>query len=123
MSESAINPVIRGDNTVLWGANGVFTGTGAGHILSGSKQLQGEKVEIQDNNGATVAVIYFDNKNVCRFEMVVKTAAPTLARGDGMTICGVAYALIDEVEELWESKGVRKLRVSATNYENITDPA
>lgn len=123
MSESAINPVIRGDSTVLWGANGVFTGAGAGHILSGSKNLQGEKQEIQDNNGATVAVIFFDNKNVCRFEMVVKTAAPTLARGDGVTICGVAYALVDDVEEMWAQRDVRKLRVSATNYENITDPA
>lgn len=123
MAESAINPVIRGDNTLLWGTNGVYNGTGAGLILSGSKQLTGEKHEVQDNNGATVAVLFFDNKTTCRFEMIVKTAAPALARGDGITICGVAYALIDDVEEVWAQRDNRKLRVTATNYENITDPS
>ncbi len=117
------NPVIRGDSTVLWGASGVFSGTGVGFVTKGNKKLSGEKVEIKDANGFTVAVIYFDDKNNVSFEMFVKTAAPTLARGDGVTICGVAYALVDDVEELWDNNNARRLIVTATNYVSIEDPA
>lgn len=116
------NPVIRGDNTVLWGTSGVYSGSGAGFITTGRKRATAEKLEIKDNNGFTVATIYFDNKTECEFEMIVKTAAPTLAIGDGLTICGVAYALVDDFEEMWAQADVRKLRVKATNYVGITAP-
>ena len=116
------NPVIRGDNTILWGASGVFSGTGAGIVTSGNKKIVGEKTEIKDVNGFTVAVVYFDDKKNVSFEMYVKTAAPTLARGDGVTICGVAYALVDDFEEVWANTDARKLIVNATQYVSITEP-
>jgi len=110
------NPTIKGDNTILWGAGGVYAATGAGFVTRGSKELTGEKTEIKDKDGFTVAVVYFDEKKNVQFEAIVSTAAPALARGDAATICGVANCLIDRVEELWENQDARKYRVYATNY-------
>lgn len=117
------NPTIRGDNSVLWGAGGVYDGTGVGYVTTGRHRAYSEKVEIQDENGYTVAVVYFDEKNDVEFEMVIKTSAPAIAVGDGVTICGIAYALVDEVEKMWEQRGVQKFRVKATNYVAIEDPS
>lgn len=116
-------PTIKGDSTILWGADGVYTASGCGFVTKGSKQLTGEKVEIKDKNGFTVSVIYFDDKKNVSFEAIVTTAAPTLVRGDAATICGIAYCLIDEVEELWANADARKYSVRATNYASITTPA
>ena len=115
-------PTIKGDNTVLWGAGGVYSGSGVGYVLKGSKKATGEKVEVKDKDGFTVAVIYFDDKKNVSFEMIVKTAAPEINRGDGLTICGVAYCLCDDIEELWDNGNVRRVVVNATNYVAITAP-
>ncbi|MBI5770856.1 MAG: hypothetical protein HZA93_23970 [Verrucomicrobia bacterium] len=123
MGASTNNPVIRGDNSVLWGANGVYNGSGSGYVLSGSDELTGEKLEIQDELGQTVAVVFFDDKHNVEFEAIIKTSAPDIARGDGLTICGLAYALVESVTLLWENKGVRKYRVKATKYSAIAAPA
>ncbi len=117
------NPTIKGDNTILWGAGGVYTASGCGHVTTGSKELTGEKVEIKDKDGATVAVIFFDAKHNVSFEAIVSTAAPALARGDFATICGAASCLIDTVTELWANNEARKYRVTATKYESITAPS
>jgi hypothetical protein len=116
------NPVIKGDSTILWGADGVYTASGCGFVTTGSKELTGEKVEIKDKNGFTVSVIFFDDKKNVSFEAVIATAAPALVRGDAATICGIAYCLIDGVEELWANNDARKYRVRATNYIGITAP-
>lgn len=108
------NPNIVGDNTVIFGSNGVY---GTGQIVEdGNKRLTGDKLEIQDNDGNVVTVIYFNDKNECSFLMVVKTAAPSLARGDAITIGGVADCLVDDTEEIWRRGDVRKFRVNATRY-------
>lgn len=122
MGASTNNPIIKGDSSVLWGANGVYSGTGSGFVTSGSDELTGEKQEVQDELGQTVAAIYFDDKHNVEFEAIIKTSAPTLARGDGLTICGLAYALVDSVTKLWENKGVQKYRVKATKYSAISAP-
>lgn len=114
----ANTPTIKGNNKVLWGTNGLY---GEGVITeSGSTRLTGDKVEIEDNDGSAVAVIYFNDKHECSFTMVIQTAAPELARGDAITIGGVTDALVDDVETVWERRDVRKLRVNATKYSGIT---
>lgn len=113
---------IKGDNTILWGAGGVYTASGCGFVTSGSKELTGEKIEIKDKDGFTVAVVWFDDKKNLVFEAIISTAAPELERGDAATICGVAYALIDTVTEIWANNDARKYRVTATNYTGITAP-
>ncbi|HTJ78537.1 MAG TPA: hypothetical protein VL357_06035 [Rariglobus sp.] len=110
-------PVIKGDNTVLFGADGVYSGNGI--VTSGNNKLDGEKLEVADENGYTVAVIYFNEKNQCSFEMIVKTAAPALARGDEITLCGVAACLVDDTELMFANKDVQKFRVNATKYAAI----
>ena len=114
---AAGSPVIKGDNTVVWGSGGVYS---TGIIVSGSKQTTADKVEVKDNNGFVVAAIYFDQKNKCDFEMIVQTSAPTLAVGDQITICGVANCLVDELDEKWAQNDVRKFSVKATKYSGMT---
>lgn len=113
------NPTIKGDNSVLWGAAGYYT-TSYGLIQSGNKKLEGEMLEVKDENGFTVAMIYFDDKMKFSFEMNVKTAAPALARGDQITVAGVVNAIVEGTEELWENKNVRRFRVEATKYTGMT---
>ncbi|WP_043588982.1 hypothetical protein [Geminisphaera colitermitum] len=114
-------PTIRGDNTVLFGADGVYSGNGI--IVSGSKKGNSEKLEVGDENGFTVAVIWFNNKKQCSFEMIVKTAAPELEEGDEIELCGVAACYVDDVEEVWAQKDVRRFRVNATKYAAIVSGA
>ncbi len=110
-----------GDNTVLWGADGLY---GTGQIIRDmSVRTTGEKLEIQNSEGDTVTVIYFDEKQECSVMIVVKTSAPTLARGDFITIGGVADAIVDETELMAENRNVRTFRITATKYENISDGA
>lgn len=115
---SAPNPTIKGDSTVLWG-----TGDGttiAGIIVSVRDQLTGEMVEISDENGFTVACVFFNDKHECEVELIVQTSYPTLARGDSVTIAGISGCLVIDVEKQWEQKSVRKLRVKATKFSGIT---
>jgi hypothetical protein len=110
-------PTIKGDNTVLFGSAGAYA---TGIITSASKRTGSEVLEVKDNNGFTVAAIYFDHKNECQFEMIVQTAAPTLAIADQVTICGVANCLVKDIEQMWANTDVRKYRVTATKYEGMT---
>jgi hypothetical protein len=55
------NPIIVGDNTVLWGsASGT---TVEGIIVRARNMLTGEMVEVSDENGFTVANVYFNDRN------------------------------------------------------------
>ena len=114
---SAPAPVIKGDSTILWGTNSGTTL--AGLIVSVKNQLTGEMVEVPDNNGFTVAVVYFNDKNECEVEMIIQTAAPTLARGDYVTIMGIANCQVQDITLSWEQKGVRKYNVKACKYVGI----
>lgn len=109
-------PIIVGDQSVVWGTEGVYS---EGYVVSANNRRTGEKLEIQDNNGFTVAVIYFDHKNECQFEIMVKTAAPALERGDAITIGGVANCLVDDTDKVWGNREVQRLRVTATKYDGV----
>lgn len=110
-------PTIKGDNTIVWGSDGVYS---SGIIVSGRKRRSAQKVLIKDNNGFTVAVIYFDHNNQCEFEAVVQTAVPTLEIGDQIEIGGVAACLIDDIETMWENEREKKYRVVATAYDGLS---
>lgn len=108
------NPTIKGDNTVLWG-----TGSGttlAGIIVRVRNQLTGEMVEVPDENGFTVAAIYFNDRNECEVEMIVKSTFPALTRGEEVTIMGIAGCQVQDYEKVWEQKGVKKYTVKATKW-------
>lgn len=111
------SPVIRGDNTLLWGTSSGTTL--AGIIVRVRNQLSGEMVEVPDENGFAAAAIYFNDKNECEVEMIVKSSYPTLVRGDSVTIMGITGCLVDTYEKVWEQKGVRKYNVKATKFTNF----
>lgn len=110
------SPTIKGDNTVVWGTGGVYA---SGIITRGSVKTTGEKFLVKDNNGFTVTAIYFDDRNEASFEMITQTSDPSLARGDYITIGGVANCIVEEVEKMWEQGGVRKFAVTAVKYSQI----
>lgn len=111
------NAVIKGEGTVLWGT---AEGSGvAGIIVSVRDTLTGEMVEVPDENGFTVAAIFFNDKNEGEVELIVKASYPALKRGDDVTIMGVSGYLCQEVERMWEQKGVRKLRVKAVKFSGM----
>lgn len=110
------SPTIKGNNTVIWGSGGVYA---TGIIVRGNVKTTGEKFLVKDNNGFTVTAIYFDDRNECSFEMITQTSDPTLARGDFITIGGVASCIVEETEKMWEQNGVRKFTVTAVKYSQI----
>jgi len=112
------NAVIKGDNTVLWGtASGT---TLAGIIVRVRNQLTGEMVEVPDENGFAVAVIFFNDKNECEVEMIIQTSAPSIPRGTVCTIMGIENCISNDYEQVWEQKGVRKYTLKATAYAGIS---
>jgi len=110
-------PTIKGDNTIVWGSDNVYA---SGIIVSGRKLRSAQKAQIADNNGFTVAVIYYDHNDQCEFEAVVQTAVPSLAIGDQISIGGVTTALIDDIEEMWENTREKKYRIRATAYDGVS---
>src|SRR5688500_18778027 len=109
-------PTIKGNNTIIWGTEGQYTGL----VVRARNRLTGEMDKVADNVGFTVSAIYFDDQRQCEVEIIVQTAAPTLARGDEVTICGVADCLVDETEQNWENKGTSKFTVQATRFLGMT---
>jgi hypothetical protein len=101
---SAPSPVIKGDNTILWGTSAGTTM--AGLIVSVKDQLTGEIVEVPDDNGFATSVVFFNDKHECEADMIIQTAAPTLARGTFVTIMGNANCMVTDITITWEQKGM-----------------
>jgi DNA/RNA endonuclease YhcR with UshA esterase domain len=108
---------IKGDSTVLWGTAGGTTISGI--IVSVRDQLTGEMVEIPDEVGFTVTVVFFNDRDECEVQLIVKTSVPDLKRGDAVTIAGIDNCLVTEREVNWEQKGARKLTVKATRWSGM----
>ncbi len=110
---TAPSPVIKGDNTVLWGTGGTYS---TAIVVSARDHLTGEIVEVSDNNGFASSVVLFNDKNECEVQIIVQTAAPSIARGDAVTVCGHAGCVATDTELMWEQKGVRKYTLRATKF-------
>ena len=101
----------------MWGTSGGTTL--AGIIVSVKNQLTGEMVEVPDNNGFAAAIVYFNDKNECEVAMIIQAAAPTLTRGEFVTIMGITNCQVQDCTLEWEQKGVRKYNVKACAYVGI----
>lgn len=110
-------PTLKGDGTVNWGTAAVYA---SGIITNGRKLRTSDTAFVLNNVGFAVTKIYFNHRNECEFEMIVQTAAPTLAIGDTVTIGGVSDCLVDDTESMWKQDDVEKFRVKATAYDAIT---
>ena len=113
------NPVVIGNNTVIWGTSGIYSGTGI--ITDAEKGYSADKIEILDENGFVVTVIYFNQKNECSFNMIVKTSLPTLAIGDAITIASTTNCHVDDIRLMWKQNDVAKYAVKATKYTGLTE--
>ena len=107
--------VIRGDNTIQWGSNGVYTG----YVVSARDQATGEMVEIPDNVGEPVALVIFNTKFECEIEVIVQTTTVRPNRGDLVTLFGRTNTIITETEKIWAQKDTQKLRIRATKFPNF----
>lgn len=121
------NPTVKGDSSVVWGAGSVVsTAVHAaspvtlGIITDAEKGSSADKIEIMDENGFVVTVVYFNNKNECSFGMIVKTSVPALDIGDTFTLGGVAFCIVDDIRVQWSNKDVAKYNVKATRYKALT---
>ena len=108
--------LIKGNQSLEWGT---AEGGGTGFVQSAKAKLGGEKLELKDEAGETVAVVYFDEKNECEFEALAQSGVTLPGRGDTISIGGVSNCLVDEVEEMWDNKNVKKFSVRATKYANF----
>lgn len=107
-------PTITGDNTVLFGTEGYYSGSGV--VTGGNNKLTSDKLELLDENGYVFATIYFNERNEFSFELTVKTAAPALEIGDLITVAGVLNAEVQGTELLFANNQQRKFRVDAVRY-------
>ncbi len=112
------NPTVVGDNTVLWGTGGLYEGTGI--ITDAEVGDSSDKLEVQDEDGFTVTVIYFNQKKECQFNMVVKTSMPELEIGDVITLAGVANCQVESIRRMWKQNDVAKYAVTAVRYTGLT---
>jgi hypothetical protein len=108
-----MSAVIKGNQLITWGTGAA---AGLGVVQSASTKLGGEKVELQDEDGETFCVIYFDDKNECEFEALMQSGVTPPDRGATITIGGVTAALVDEVELRWANKDAQRISIRATKY-------
>lgn len=109
-------PRIIGDNTVIFGTGGLFA---TGIVLSASVMLDGDILELKDNTGFVYCVVYFNDKNECEIQIILKTDTAEPVRGDNITIGGVADCLVKNAKKEWEDAGEAKYTLQATRYVNV----
>jgi hypothetical protein len=105
--------IIKGDNTVLWGAGALYA---TGIISGGSIRTTSEQLLVPGSDGEDVAKVYFNVKKEATVQIIVQTTVPALAIGDVVTIKGEADFLVDSCEETFANKDVRKYSFTATKH-------
>ena len=114
-------PVVRGTSFIK-GTSALATGGLASRILPDiKKRYNGEKLEIKDNNGQTVTVIFKNEQVIINFTVYVETtsgfALPT--PGTAVTLDTLACYYEPGAEQQWEQDGISKIVASAVYYPNL----
>jgi hypothetical protein len=99
-----------------WGTDGASVDEAYGTVLSASLKRSSEKEKYPDNNGETVAYLYYDYRTEGQFEALVQG---TLEPGDTVSIGGVTL-YVNEAEKQWEYKGWSKYRVQAEKHDGVS---
>jgi hypothetical protein len=110
-------PVIIGDNTILWGTGGLYSGGGI--VLSATLTGNAEAQEVADTQGMAAAVVYFNQKQDIEAECEVEGATPpSFNVGDSVNICGVSgcYVQPGGFQLMYAQKGVVKFRLKVTKF-------
>jgi hypothetical protein len=114
-----VNYTIVGDQDIEFGTDGVGY-TAIGVIVSASRKLGGDKLEIKDREGNVYAVVYFNEKNECEIEAIFDAGVTIPDRGAAIDVCGVIDVLVDEVEHVWENEKERMLKIRGIKYSRIS---
>jgi|ERR1700722_5738146 len=96
----------RGVN-VTWGTS--MTNV-VGLCTSATLTTNAERIPVLDDNGVPVGTIYVPNYAEASYEILVENTTNVPNVGDNMTVGGQSV-YIESVEQAWEQKGIKKLRV------------
>ena len=96
----------RGINVVF----GSDTANVTGLCISATNSTTSERIPVLDNNGVPVGTIYVPQYQEGNFEILVENTTNIPNIGDNFTI-GTATFGIENIEQAWEAKGIKKLRL------------
>jgi hypothetical protein len=105
--------------TAVWGVETAYQSLQSGIVRSVTRKKTGERDYLYDYEGFTIAQVFFDEKEEVELEVVCKsdTAAPT--NGDTLAI-GTVNFLVQDSQVMWEQRGWKKLKTTATYFPNLT---
>lgn len=107
--------IIKGGETIVWGTDGVYSGT----IVTAYDSTKSSKVkEIPDNFGRTCAVVFYDKKQEITIEIIAE-AASTLSVGDVISVNGVSGAVIS-VGESKKQEDAMTNKITVAHWEQIS---
>jgi hypothetical protein len=113
-------PVIVGDNTILWGTSGIYSGGGI--VESATLTNNAEAQEIANTKGFAAAVVYFNQKQEIEAECTVEgSTVPSFSVGDSLTICGVTGCIVQPggFQVIYGQKAAVKFRLKVTKFANF----
>ncbi|MFZ4394156.1 MAG: hypothetical protein ACOYOU_00860 [Kiritimatiellia bacterium] len=100
--------------TAVWGTSAVAH-TAFGIVTKASKKHASEKDKIQDTEGDTVGVIYFDPNDAIALDIICKSTLAEPTEGDSLTCLGIT-GLVDDYELIWEQKATKKMTVNVSKW-------
>lgn len=109
--------ILKGTATAVWGTSAVGN-TSFGIVTKASHKKASEQDKIQDVNGDTVGVIFFDQTDVLSMDVICSASATPPAVGAAITIAGISAIVLD-CDISWENKSTKKLTINATKWAQI----
>lgn len=101
---------LDGAANVVWGTENVVSGFG--YVVSARKTNSSERIPVLDNNGVPAGTVYVPQYDEIECEILCESTTNIPAIGDNLTIDG-SVGGVENVEQAWEQKGIKKLRVRA----------
>ena len=114
------NAVIRG-RAAIWGIKTESGDTyAAGIITNQARVITGEEDFVFDNDGFTIAEVFFDDRDECDINIICESATTPPARSDDIQIVGID-CIVQSAEIKWDQKGWKLLNVKAKKFANLTE--
>lgn len=99
---------------VVWGTEAAnANGFGTGYVVSARKTHASERIPVLDNNGVPVGTVYVPQYDEIDYEVLCQANTTIPNIGDNITVGGSTGG-VENVEEAWEQKGIKKLRIRAS---------
>ena len=101
----------------VWGSSGAGI-TGYGTVQSCTLKRSAQKEEFDDDNGETVAYLYYNFKTDGRATLLVPASFTELEPGDTISV-GSVTLYVDDAEKQWEHKGWMKYVVGFSAHDTL----